>query len=173
MIYGHVLADKALEIGPRRELRRQSLAQRYNQFTLANFDSKHFAVSQTCREIRKEVEKFVLPRLAFSFLSTNAFACFLGRRTGFPYTRDDELDEHTLNLLKRASSIQIVIEKHEHWWYPLYAAHHIERALKHPLNVEFVDCDRAEGYISRTCREATKSWSEHMERLKALQSHGN
>lgn len=167
LVYSHVLASKDLEIGERRILRRQ----RYNEFTLANFDSKHFALLKTCTEIKKEVEKFILPKLAFTFLSLNAFANFLGRRTGYSDS-SEEIDDHAFKLLTKIANVEFVIDKQCRWYWcrPFHAMDWVVRTLKHPLNIEIVDHDSDEGYTSRTYREAVRKWDKRIQELEALQT---
>lgn len=167
MVYSHVLANKALEIGERRMLRRQ----RYNHFTLVDFDSKHFALVKTCTEIKKEVEKFILPKLAFTFLSTNAFANFLGCCTGYSDS-SEEMDDHTFKLLTKIANVEVVIDKKCRWYWcrPFHAMDWVARTLKRPLNIEIVDHDSDEGYTSRTYREAVRKWDNRIQELKALQT---
>ncbi|KAG9858618.1 hypothetical protein KCU98_g512, partial [Aureobasidium melanogenum] len=170
MVYSHVLTSKTLSIDTRRELRRQFRAQRHNQFTLENFNSKHFALIKTCTKIKEEIEKFVLPKVKFTFLSTDAFAHFLGGRTSYGFYLDNESDSCTSKLLEKVSGVEVEIQKHRRWYEPLEAMGWIETALQHPLNIDFIDYDRDEDYTSRACREAVRRWDERMQELKTLQA---
>ncbi|KAG9528128.1 hypothetical protein KCU93_g4530, partial [Aureobasidium melanogenum] len=173
MVYGHVLNNKTLTIGTRRELRRQSRVQRHNQFTLENFNSKHFALIKTCTKINEEIEKFVLPKIGFTFLSTDALARFLGGRTGYGIYLGAESDEYSSKLLQKLCKVEVEIQKHRRWYEPLEAMKWVERTLEYPLNVTFVDYDRDEDYTSRACREAVRRWNERIQELKALQTEGS
>lgn len=170
MIYGYVLNNKILEIGTRRELRRQSLGQRVNVFTLENFSSKHFALVKTCTEVKKEVEKFILPKLAFTFDSTHTSACFVGRHTGPFYRSGDKVDGQTLKLLERVSKVEVVFQQHRRWHEPLGYLSWVEGILERPLTVQFVDYDRHNDYTSCACRSALWRWNQRKQALEELQA---
>ncbi|KAH0365969.1 hypothetical protein KCU65_g5707, partial [Aureobasidium melanogenum] len=152
----------------------ESLARRRNQYTLENFNSKHFALNKTCTSIKEEIEEFVLPKVAFTFLSTDAFACFLGGRTSYyGFYLDAEIDEYTSKLLQKITKVEVKIQNPLRWYCPFEALDWIQEALELPLNIEFFDYDCDGNDTSRACQEAIKRWDQWMQELEALQAKKN
>lgn len=102
-IYRYAMGAIELEIGDRRALRRESIANRYNRFAHKNFTIHHFSLLRTSSQIRKEVQAYALNKLSFRVT--------LGYRLDYPGEERDKIDDQILLMLQTAKKITIYVNK--------------------------------------------------------------
>lgn len=112
-IYKHVLStgdvdeetgSPILIIKKRRRLRCTSSKARVNRYRLANFNSKYFALSRTCTQIRQEIRD-CLPAPVKGFSSPGVLGHFLGDHGG--NVDDVVLNEHAVRFLESTEGIMV------------------------------------------------------------------
>ncbi|KAH0401980.1 hypothetical protein KCU89_g3612, partial [Aureobasidium melanogenum] len=112
-IYKHVLStgdvdeetgSPILIIKKRRRLRCTSSKARVNRYRLANFNSKYFALSRTCVQIREEIRDR-LPAPVMGFSSPGVLGHFMSDHGGS--VDDVVLNEHAVRFLESTEGIMV------------------------------------------------------------------
>ena len=167
MIYRFALAAPELEIGERRALRRDSVANRYNRFTLVNFTIHHFSLLRLSKQIRAEVhESGAMTELSFKVTSTVALEGFLGYRIDYPGEEEDKIDDQVLLTLQKAKSIEIHLKKgFNHWSAPMGTVGWLGTTLENPTKIKLVDSAGKEKVPDEVFNDAVARWKRFAETL--------
>lgn len=167
MIYHYALATPELEIGERRSLRPESIALRYNRFTLVNFNVNHFALFAICKQIRAEIqESGAMGELSFKITSDIALEGFLGIREDYPGEEQDKIDDQILFMLQKARSIVVyIIRQWNHWVPSMGTVGWLGATLEDPTTIKLVDSAGKREAPAEVLNDVVARWKRFAETL--------
>ena len=165
MIYRYVFGIDLI-IGDRRVLRRESIANRYNRFSLNNFTINHFSLLRISTQIRKEVQAYALNELSFTITSTNALEGFLGYRVDYPGVERDKINDQVLLLLQTAKKITVYIKKSfGSWDAPMGTVGWLGATLKDPSKIKLVSRVDQDELPADVLHDVVSRWKRFAETL--------